>query len=363
MDLEHPLFVNLTYAITSFSDYNGNALDRAVFADIAQFANRYGVSYPTTRSIAARIGRRREEVSKSVNRLKAKGFLTITKAKKGLDRHSRNVYHIAERFIRRRPDKRSKHFSASKWQRWCEIGRKRAITIKLKQKKTGTIRDTAAEMATRTIAASASPTPAQARKARQQRGGGFDALGDALRGMGLLGAPTATQPVVKDTYNTENRQRGDLLQQLRQHEAAAVMASQPIQAAPMSTAPAVPPIQQPPTQPTASEQRERKAQAFDELQPLRERLRRQATPDTTGDHSGAWQVVARDYARASRPAASSSPWPATTTQPVQLIQTIQQPATTPAVEQDAQATRDYWKRKLREHEAQQQAAAAMGEAR
>lgn len=296
----------------AFSDYIGNALDRAVFTDIAQFANRYGVSYTTTRSIAERIGRRREEVSKSVNRLKDKGFWTITQEKKGLDRHPRNIYHIAKQFIRRHPDKRSKHFNASKWQRWCEIGRKRAITIKLRQKKTGTIRDTAAEMATRSIAASASPTPAQAREARQQRGGGFAELGDALRGMGLLGAPTATQPVVKDTYAADLKQRGDMLQALREHGAAAAMASQQTQAAaPMSTAQPVPPIQQPPTRPTASEQRERRAQAYDELQPLRERLRQQGTASSQApadDTAGAWQEVARDYARASRPAAMASPW-------------------------------------------------------
>lgn len=316
MDLEHPLFVNLPRAMEAFSSYPGNSLDRLVFTDIAQFANRYGVSYTTERRIAERLGRRREEVSKSVKRIAEKtGLFYTTREKKGQDRHPRNVYHIAKQFIRRHPDKRSKHFSASKWRRWCEIGRKRAITIKLKQKKTGTIRDTAAEMASQPIAASASPTPAQAREARARRGGGFAGFGGVLAGL----FPTASAPVqaVKEDYS-QQVPRGGWSQALREHKAAAAMASQPTQtAAPMSTA-------------------------------------------------GAWQEVARDYSRASRPTAasaypadSSSPWPSNTAP----VQPIRQPATTPAVEQDAQATRDYWKRKLREHKAQQQAAAAMGEAR
>lgn len=327
MDLEHPLFVNLTYAITSFSDYNGNALDRAVFADIAQFANRYGVSYPTTRSIAARIGRRREEVSKSVNRLKAKGFLTITKAKKGLDRHSRNVYHIAERFIRRRPDKRSKHFSASKWQRWCEIGRKRAITIKLKQKKTGTILDTAAEMASKQTTQPVQLTASQARKAREQRGGGFAGFGGVLAGL----FPTASAPVqaVKDDYS-QQVPRGGWSQALREHEAqqaAALQTVPTIPATPMTTTPTA----QAPTDTT--KQRERKAQAYDELQPLRERLRQQGTASSQAPSDGtarAVQGVARDYARASRPAVMASPW----ADPAPL-QSIQQSQATPDMEQEA----------------------------
>jgi hypothetical protein len=312
----YPLFINLPYALTSFSDYTGNALDRAVFADIAQFANRYGVAYTTERRIAERIGRSRKEVSRSVNRMAKKtGHLTITKEKKGQDKHPRNIYHIAKQFIRRHPDKRSKHYNAAAWKRWCEIGRKRAITIKLKQKKTGTIRDTAAEMASQPIAASASPTPAvqltpaQAREARARRGGSLSAFGDVLTGL----SPTASAPVqaVKDDYS-QQVPRGGWSQALREHEAAAAMASQQTQAAaPMSTAQPVPPIQQPPTRPTASEQRERRAQAYDELQPLRERLRQQGTASSQApadDTAGAWQEVARDYARASRPAAMASPW-------------------------------------------------------
>ena len=307
MDLEHPLFINLPRLLETVSDYPGNSRVRQLLAFLSQFANRYGEAWPTTRYIATCLKWTRAEVSKYVNLAAKKGHLTITQAKKGNDRHPRNIYHIAKQFIRRHPDKRSRHFNASKWRRWCEIGRKRAITIKLKQKKTGTILDTAAEMATRPIAARASTTPAQAREARARLGGGFAELGDALRGVGLLGAPTAAAPAVKDTYKTENRQRGDLLQQLRQHEA-----QQQAAAAPMSTAPAVPPIQQPPTQPTASEQRERKAQAYEELQSLRERLRQQATasvPQAPADGTArAWQDVARNYARASRPAVSVSPW-------------------------------------------------------
>jgi hypothetical protein len=300
------------------------------------------------------------------------GHLTITKEKKGQDKHPRNIYHIAKRFLRRHPDKRSKHYNAAAWKRWCEIGRKRAITIKLKQKKTGTIRDTAAEMATRPVAASASPTPAvqltpaQARDARRERGGGFDALGDALKKMGLLGGPTPSQATTADTYTDELKKRGDMLQRMREQAAqpSAAMPTTPTTTAGQTASPWPWPAQARQARRQATQDTERKAQAYDELQSLRERLRQQAAPPAPADGTaGAWQDVARDYRRASRTAASPSRWPATTTQPVQLIQTIQQPAAIPAVEQDARATRDYWKRKLREHEAQQQAAAAMGEAR
>lgn len=313
----------------AFSDYPGNSTDRLVFTDIAQFANRYGVSYTTTRAIAARIGRRREEVSKSVNRIvKKTGHFTITKEKKGQDKHPRNIYHIARQFIRRHPDKRSKHYNAAAWKRWCEIGRKRAITIKLKQKKTGTIRDTAAEMASQPIAASASPTPAvqltpsQARDARQKRGGGFAGFGNVLAGLFPTASSAPTAPVVKDTYAADLKQRGDVLQALREHEAAAAMASQPTQTGA--------PIQQPPTQPTPaaptpSEQRERKAQAFEELRQLRESLRRQAAPPAPTASSAANMAardMARDYSRASRPAEMADPWPSSTatTQPIQQAQ-------------------------------------------
>lgn len=258
MNLEHPLFVDLPLAMEAFSDYPGNSLDRAVFADIAQFANRQGRAFTTEKAIAERLGRRREEVSKSVNRLKEKGFLTITQAKKGLDRHPRNVYRIAKRFLRRHPDKRSPHYSAEKWRRWCEIGKKRAITIALRKKQAAqaaavTVRDTAAAMAgKRPTTASASPlTPAQAREARQQRGGGFAAIGSALAG--LFKATPAAAATVTDTYKTELQRRGDIAQQLRQNEArqaaqqaATVLAIEHPQqmAAPMVIALTVPPMKQ-----------------------------------------------------------------------------------------------------------------------
>lgn len=259
MNLEHPLFVNLPRAMEAFSSYPGNSLDRQVFADIAQFANRYGVSFTTEKAIAKRLGRRREEISKSVNRLKEKGFLAITMAKKGLDRHPRNVYRIAPQFLRRHPDKRSPHYNEAAWRRWCEIGRKRAATIALRKKQAAqaaarTVRDTAARLAGAKHPASAKTsqpvplTPSQASAARQQRGGGFAAFGSALAG--LFGATPAAAATVTDTYTTELQRRGDIAQMLRQHEAAqqaaTVMAIQLPQqaAAPMVATLAVPPTTQ-----------------------------------------------------------------------------------------------------------------------
>ena len=263
MNLEHPLFVNLPLAMEAFSDYPGNSIDRRVFVDISQFANRDGRSFTTEKAIAARTGLRREEVSKSVNRLKEKGFLTITQAKKGLDRHPRNVYYIAKRFLRRHPDKRSPHYSAEKWRRWCEIGKKRAITIALKKKQAAqaafvTVRDTAARMAAK-HPASASPsqpvqlTPAQASQARQQRGGGFAAFGSVLAGLFGATPAAAATPAVTDAYVTELQRRGEIAQTLRENEArkqaaqaAAVMAIQMPQqtAAPMVATLAVSPMTQ-----------------------------------------------------------------------------------------------------------------------
>ncbi len=330
---EYPLFINLQYALTAFSDYPGNALDRLVFTDIAQFANRYGVSYTTTRSIAKRIGRCREAVSKSVNRIakKMSGFY-ITKEKKGQDKHPRNVYHIPQWCLRRRPDKRSKHYNAAAWKRWCEIGRKRAITIKLKQKKTGTIREAAAKMASRLIAARASTTPAQARDARQARGGGFDGFGGALAGLfpTASAAPTTTA-AVKDDFS-QQVPRGGWSQALREHEAAAAMDSQTTQtAAPTTTAPAVPPIR------TEQEKRDGMAQANEELQQLRERLRQQAAAPTTQDTTAARMAardVARGYSRASKRAAyPSGPWLSSTAE----TEPVQQPQTTADMQQEARA--------------------------
>lgn len=338
MNLERPLFVNLPRAMEAFSSYPGNSLDRQVFADIAQFANRYGVSFTTEKAIAKRLGRRREEISKSVNRLKEKGFLTITQAKKGLDRHPRNVYRIAPQFLRRHPDKQSPHYNEAAWRRWCEIGRKRAATIALRKKQAAqaaarTVRDTAARMAGGKRPATAKTsqpvplTPSQASAARQQRGGGFAGFGSVLSG--LFPAASATVQPVKDDYS-QQVPRGGWSQALREHEAAAAMASQQTQAAaPMSAAQPVPPIQQPPTQPTASEQRERKAQAYEELQSLRERLRQQGTASSQAPADGtarAVQDVARDYRRASRPAVMASPWPASRTAGQPLIQQPQAPA-------------------------------------
>lgn len=248
----------------AFSDYPGNATDRRVFADISQFANRQGRTFTTEKAIAERTGIRREEVSKSVNRLKEKGFLTITQEKKGLDRHPRNVYYIAKRFLRRHPDKRSPHYSAEKWRRWCEIGKKRAITIALKKKQAAeaafvTVRDTAAAMAGKHPASPSQPeslTPAQAKAARQQRGGGFASFGSVLSGLSGLFRATpaaAATPAVTDTYEMELQRRGEIAQTLQQNEAqqakqqaATVMAIQlpQQQAAPMIATLAVPPMTQ-----------------------------------------------------------------------------------------------------------------------
>lgn len=341
-----PLFVNLPRLREAISKYNGTKTDIAVMEDIARFANRYGRAFPTEKAIAARTGLRRKTVSRSVGWLAAHGFMIIKQQKRGQDKHPRNNYYIVKPFRLRRPDKQSEHYNKAAWKRWCEIGKKRFYNaLKRKQAAAGTIRDTAARMAggkRPTTASAGQLTPAQARDARQKRGGGFAGFGGVLAGLFPTASSAATQPVVKDMYNAENRQRGDMLQALREHEAAAAMASQPTQAAaPTSTAQTVPPVQQPPTQPTPaaptpSEQRERKARAFDELQQLRESLRRQAAPPAPTVSSAANMAardVARDYSRASRPAEMAYPWPSSTaaTQPVRQAQA------TADMERDARA--------------------------
>lgn len=294
MNLDHPPFIDLPRLLAAVSDYPGNMADRQLLACISQFANEKGEAWPTTRYLAKCLNWEQDDVSSSVKRLQKKGTLTITKAKKGNDRHPRNVYQLPQWCVRSTPDPASKRY---------------ADAVKKKKARL----------------AGNGPTPAQAREARARRGGGFAGFGGVLTGL----FPTASAPVqaVRDDYS-QQVPRGGWSQALREHEAAAVMASQPTQtAAPMSAAPAVPPVQQPPTQPTpaeqrermASEQRERKAQAYDELQQLRKNLR--------------------------QPTASSATQDTTT-------------ATTPAVEQDTQAARDYWKQKLREHEATQDVQAA-----
>lgn len=331
MNSKHPLFVNLPRLREALRKYNATATDIAVMEDIAQWANRYGRAFPTTRAIAARLGLRRKTVSRSVNWIAAHGFMIIKREKRGQDKHARNNYYVAKPFRLSRPDKQSEHYNAAAWKRWCEIGKKRFYNA-LKKKQAaqaaaGTIRDTAARMAggKRPTTASASQlTPAQARDARQKRGGGFAGFGGVLAGL----FPTASAPVqaVRDDYS-QQVPRGGWSQALREHEAAAAMASQPTQtAAPMSAAPAVPPVQQPPTQPTPAEQRERKAQAFEELQQLRESLRRQPAPTASSAASMAARDMARDYSRASKRAGyAANPWPS---------------STTPAPVQQAQATAD-----------------------
>ena len=126
MDLEHPMFVNLPLALTAFSDYPGNSTDRSVFAVIAQYANRRGVAWPTLRTVAAAIGKTAVEVCRSVHRLAEKGFLKISQALKKNDRHPRNVYKIARRFLRRQPDVMSSHYIAAKWKAMTRTSRIRA---------------------------------------------------------------------------------------------------------------------------------------------------------------------------------------------------------------------------------------------
>lgn len=342
MTSENPLFVNLPRLREALRKYNATATDIAVMEDIAQWANRYGRAFPTEKAIAARTGLRRKAVSRSVDWLAAHGFMTIKREKRGQDKHPRNNYYIVKPFRLSRPDKQSEHFKASKWRRWCEIGKKRFYNA-LKRKQAaqaaaGTVRDTAARMA-----AGKEPTPAQAREARARRGGGFAGFGDALRGMGLLGAPTAAAAPVDD-YSQQVRQRGDMLQALREHEAAAAMASQPTQTA----APGIAPTPTEATQPTASaptvseqrermasENRERKAQADEELQQLRESLQRQPAPAPTVSSAArmAARDIARYYRRPSYPADSSSPWPSST----EPAQPVQQAQATADMQQEAQA--------------------------
>ena len=171
-----------------------------------------------------------------------------------------------------------------------------------------------------TTASASQLTPAQAREARARRGGGFGGFGGVLAGLFPTTSSASTAPVVKDTYAADLKQRGELLQQLREHEAQPVPAPAP-----------------------------------------------QAPADGT---AGAWQDVARDYSRASRPTAasaypadSSSPWPSSTAP----VQPIRQPATPPVVEQTADSAdayretakdKSYWLQRLRELKAQHAAESA-----
>lgn len=105
----------MAYAVQSFSDYPGNSTDRAVFAVIAEYANSQGIAYPTMRAIANKIGKTAIEVCRSVHRLIEKGFMTVSKALKRNDKHPRNVYRIARRYLRKEADTASSHYIAEKW--------------------------------------------------------------------------------------------------------------------------------------------------------------------------------------------------------------------------------------------------------
>ena len=112
----HPMFVDLEPAWTVLEGYPEAELDREVFTLIASDANSKGVSYPTIKTMAEKLGEAAKRVWQSVQRLIAKGLIKILrKEKKYQDKHPRNIYQIVKALLRTEPDKRSSHFDAGKW--------------------------------------------------------------------------------------------------------------------------------------------------------------------------------------------------------------------------------------------------------
>lgn len=112
----HPMFVDLEPAKPVLEGYPEAGLDLKVFACIAGDANSRGVSFPTLRTIADKVGDTLKRVDASVKRLIAKGLIKVLrKEKKYKDIHPRNIYQVVKALLRKEPDKLSSHFDAEKW--------------------------------------------------------------------------------------------------------------------------------------------------------------------------------------------------------------------------------------------------------
>lgn len=112
----HPMWVNLEPAYQVLEDYPEAELDLKVLALIAADANSKGVSFPTIKTMAEKLGETAKRVWYSVQRLIAKGLIKILrKEKKYQDIHPRNIYQVVKALLRKEPDTRSSHFDAEKW--------------------------------------------------------------------------------------------------------------------------------------------------------------------------------------------------------------------------------------------------------
>lgn len=112
----HPMWVNLEPAYQVLEGYLEADLDRKVLALIAADANSKGVSFPTIKTMAEKLGDTAKRVWYSVQRLIAKGLIKILrKEKKYKDIHPRNIYQVVKALLRKEPDKLSSHFDAEKW--------------------------------------------------------------------------------------------------------------------------------------------------------------------------------------------------------------------------------------------------------
>jgi hypothetical protein len=112
----HPMWVNLEPAYPVLEGYPEAELDRKTLALIAADANSKGVSFPTIKTMAEKLGETAKRVWCSVQRLIAKGLIKVLrKEKKYQDKHPRNIYQVVKALLRTEPDKTSSHFNAEKW--------------------------------------------------------------------------------------------------------------------------------------------------------------------------------------------------------------------------------------------------------
>lgn len=155
----HPMFVDLEPARSVLEGYPEAELDLKVFACIAGDANSRGVSFPTLRTIADKIGDTLKRVAASVKRLIAKGLIKILrKEKKYKDIHPRNIYQVVKALLRKEPDTRSSHFDAEKW---------KVVAARLKKFVTDAVDDM------KQVAAGFAQSMASAKKRKRKQNGSY----------------------------------------------------------------------------------------------------------------------------------------------------------------------------------------------
>ena len=116
---QHPLFVDMDKVREDAKTFPESVRTHVLktFTEIAECANSKGVSYPTQRSIANRSRQNLMTVNRDVRLLVELKWITIIDRKKMRnDKNPRCIYAVAQKYRRREPDARSRHYNAKLWE-------------------------------------------------------------------------------------------------------------------------------------------------------------------------------------------------------------------------------------------------------